>query len=84
MRIDLLCAPALFTKMLTLSSAKNKIPRFWPKPEGICGMIATVTPAARIFFQLIADFVVYLGLLVRPIEDSLDRAKSLATPSQQG
>ena len=23
-------------------------------------------PAARIFFQLIADFVVYLGLLVRP------------------
>ena len=24
-----------------LSSAKNKIPRFWPKPEGICGMIAT-------------------------------------------
>jgi uncharacterized protein len=25
----------------TLSSAKNRIPRFWPKPEGICGMIAT-------------------------------------------
>jgi hypothetical protein len=24
-----------------LTSAKNKIPRFWPKPEGICGMIAT-------------------------------------------
>ena len=23
-------------------------------------------PAARIFFQLIADFVVYLGLLIRP------------------
>jgi hypothetical protein len=41
-----------------------------------------VMPAARIFFQLIADFVVYLGLLVRPIERSLDRAKSLATPSQ--
>jgi len=41
-----------------------------------------VTPAARIFFQLIADFVVYLGLLVRPIEGSLERAKSLATPSQ--
>ena len=20
---------------------KNKIPRFWPKPEGICGMITT-------------------------------------------
>jgi hypothetical protein len=40
-----------------------------------------VTPAARIFFQLIADFVVYLGLLVRPIEGSLDRAKSLATAS---
>jgi hypothetical protein len=39
-------------------------------------------PAARIFLQLIADFVVYLGLLVRPIEGSLDRAKSLATPSQ--
>ena len=38
--------------------------------------------AARIFLQLIADFVVYLGLLVRPIERSLDRAKSLATPSQ--
>ena len=25
-----------------------------------------VMPAARIFFQLIADFVVYLGLLIRP------------------
>jgi hypothetical protein len=23
-------------------------------------------PAARIFLQLIADFVVYLGLLIRP------------------
>src|SRR5271165_4204059 len=26
---------------VTLSSAKNRIPRFWPKREGICGMIAT-------------------------------------------
>jgi hypothetical protein len=24
-----------------LSSAKNRIPQLWPKPEGICGMIAT-------------------------------------------
>ena len=49
-----------------LSSAKNRIPRSWPKPDGICGMIAIVMPAARIFLQLIADFVVYLGLLIRP------------------
>jgi hypothetical protein len=25
----------------TLSSAKNRMPRFWPKTEAICGMIAT-------------------------------------------
>ena len=25
-----------------LSSAKNRMPRFWPKPEGICDMIATL------------------------------------------
>jgi hypothetical protein len=31
-------AVALFSG---LSSARNRMPRFWPKPEGICGMIAT-------------------------------------------
>src|SRR5215831_15193056 len=36
------------------------------KVWGICGMISDVMPAARIFLQLIADFVVYLGLLIRP------------------
>ena len=30
-------SPAVVNRV---SSAKNKIPRFWPKPEGICGMIA--------------------------------------------
>jgi len=49
-----------------LSSAKNKIPRFWSKPEAICGMIGDVMPAASVFLPLIADFVVYLGLLIRP------------------
>ena len=35
------------------------------KAWGICGMISDVMPAAPIFLQLIADFVVYLGLLIR-------------------
>ena len=35
------------------------------KVWGICGMTSDVMPAARIFLQLIADFVVYLGLLIR-------------------
>src|SRR5262249_48686105 len=34
------------------------------KAWGICGMTSDVMPAARIFLQLIADFVVYLGLLI--------------------
>ena len=71
-----------------LSSAKNKISRFWPKPEGICvsgqrrlpvfpgncqapspalEVGVPGSPAARIFLQLIADFVVYLGLLIRTV-----------------
>src|SRR5215468_10427500 len=35
------------------------------KAWGICGMTSEVMPAARILLQLIADFVVYLGLLIR-------------------
>ena len=35
------------------------------KARGICGMTSDVMRAARILLQLIADFVVYLGLLIR-------------------
>jgi len=37
-----------------LSSAKNRIPRFCPKPEGICGMITTscLRSSARLWEQL--------------------------------
>jgi hypothetical protein len=36
------------------------------KAWGILWHDSDVMPAARIFLQLIADFVVYLGLLIRP------------------
>src|SRR5580704_2344652 len=37
-----------------MCSAKNRIPRFWPKPEGICGMITTscLRSSARLWEQL--------------------------------
>ena len=53
-------------RLRPLSSARIRSHDFLTKAGRDLWHDSNVIPAAPIFFQLIADFVVYLGLLIRP------------------